>query len=1244
LAELNKAAQEVSSLKRLLAFIGKRRMSLFAAAIFAVLSTALGLVPYLIVYIIAEKVLGEGNGWLQSQSYVVLGTTALLAILGKGWLYALATRLAHHVAFPVLYDIRMALAKKLTTLPLGFFQINDTAAIKDTMNEKVEQLEEGIAHFIPDMTASTAIPFLTVVTMLLVDWRMGVAALLYVPIIYFSFKWVIGRLKIAGPAFQQQRVRVVTMVLHYVYGMKVIKAFARSDASYDEFRSVIEDTSEKMLSINLSILRYKGFVVGLSRGGLLLVIPVGIWLYAAGTLSIPVFVFFVLKTLSFGKTIFNVVHSGSHAMDVVKRSMDSVIAFLNEPSLPKPALPQVPERQNIRFEGVSFSYDGKREVLKQLSFVAPEGKVTALVGTSGSGKSTIVRLVSRFWDVSGGEVSIGGVDVRQMASLELAKQVSCVFQDVFLFDDTILENIRIGKPEATEDEIMTAAKAARCHDFIMELPDGYSTQIGEHGGRLSGGQRQRISIARAILKDAPILLLDEATAFVDAENEARIQEALSQLLYPKGGKPKTLLVVAHRLGTIRNADQILVVQEGLIEAAGTHEELLGNGSYTAMWEAFTAAEQGITVARGHSVGDERLSHTMATLKQTPKPRAVDVKSAEPKLSKQGIADQAADNPYAGLTGASSYWRKLLQLAGPERGQLLKACLYPLLAAPLISLTTMSVVLIIRALSESHITSAWGYGAILLLALIGQVLLVISSFRGFERYDNAVTKRLRIYLGQHLRRLPMGFFLSRDAGTIQTRLTVDVAGVSVYDSIGTVIRGIVAPLLLFGVLLWLDWRLALISLLGVPAYLWMTSRINRIFDEAMQRQQVARTAANSRILEYIQGIPVIRSFASSDTRLSRYEAAMAEYRDANMAVQNRLTPYQSWYSSLFEIGFAAVLLVGSALLAAGTLDGLTLLMFMVVLLGCFEPIPLLNYTLSRRSYLAAARRLAEVLDEPPLPEPSKDHEQHPAGFKVELQQVSFSYQQQIAGHSKAEKTLSDINLLIPERSMTALVGPSGGGKTTLLNLIARFWDVQEGSIQIGGVDVRQMRADTLMKQISVVFQDVYLFKDTILNNIRFGRPEATMEEVMDAAKAARCHAFIAALPQGYDTPVGEGGGTLSGGEKQRISIARAILKDAPIVLLDEATASIDPENEREIQDALQALSANKTLIVVAHRLSTIRHADQIVVIEQGKLVQQGTHEELHAQQGLYRSFWEERSRAQNWTFSGSSEALISNAAK
>lgn len=407
---------------------------------------------------------------------------------------------------------------------------------------------------------------------------------------------------------------------------------------------------------------------------------------------------------------------------------------------------------------------------------------------------------------------------------------------------------------------------------------------------------------------------------------------------------------------------------------------------------------------------------------------------------------------------------------------------------------------------------------------------------------------------------------------------------------------------------------------------MTAKINEVLAETEENQHTAKASVNSKTLEFIQGIPVIRSFASPDMRLSRYEKAIREYGEADMHTLNRYLPYEAWYSVFCVIGFAVVLFASSVLIAGNRLVGQELLLFMIILLGALEPMPLLSYVIGRRKFMAAADRISEILTYPVLSEPVREVNKLPGGFEINIKKIAFAYDK------STSKTIRDVSLVIPEGTITALIGPSGGGKTTLLHLISRFWEVESGSICIGERDIREMTLDTLMNQISVVFQEVYLFKDTILNNIRFGNPEAGIKEVVAAAKAARCHDFITALPDEYNTVVGEGGTALSGGERQRISIARAILKDAPIILLGEATSSIDPENEWEIQEALKALSRNKTQVVVAHRLSTIQHADQIAVIEEGSVVQLGRHEQLLKAEGLYQKLWSEKNRIKNWSFS------------
>jgi ATP-binding cassette subfamily B protein len=394
----------------------------------------------------------------------------------------------------------------------------------------------------------------------------------------------------------------------------------------------------------------------------------------------------------------------------------------------------------------------------------------------------------------------------------------------------------------------------------------------------------------------------------------------------------------------------------------------------------------------------------------------------------------------------------------------------------------------------------------------------------------------------------------------------------------------------------------------------------VFARIWRAQMLARTAANSRMVEYIQGIGVIRAFNLSGSRMGHFEQTMGEYRDASIRTITAVSPTMVIFMMTIEIGLAAILLFGSFFYLQGSLSVETFLLFMFLGISFYRPLMNLNDMLGyNRIVRNSVRNINEFLKTPLLPEPSQGT--RPQGFNIDFENVTFGYE---------DKTILDgVSFHIPERSLVALVGPSGSGKTTITNLIARFWDVNGGAVKVGGVDVRAMSTDTLLANITMVFQDVYLFNDTILNNIRFGNPNATDEQVFTAARAARCHEFITELSEGYLTMVGESGSTLSGGQKQRVSIARAILKDAPVVLLDEATASIDPENEQLIQQAFNALAANKTLIVIAHRLNTVQSADKIIVLDEGHVVQEGKHGELIAQEGMYRRFWEERQKARSW---------------
>ncbi len=485
-----------------------------------------------------------------------------------------------------------------------------------------------------------------------------------------------------------------------------------------------------------------------------------------------------------------------------------------------------------------------------------------------------------------------------------------------------------------------------------------------------------------------------------------------------------------------------------------------------------------------------------------------------------------------------------------------------------------------------------------------------------------TKNARISMGEHLRRLSMGFFGRRDAGDLSTVLLRD------YSEVETLASGLIPQISVILVRLTLsviflsafDWRMMLAVISVIPLALPFTfmsyRRMGQISGELLEAQQNAASG----ILEYVGGIQTLKAFNMAGNQFETLKASFSRQHQHSIGMEMAAAPVGMIGRFVLNCGIGIVMLTGAGLLTKGTLQPFYYIVFLLLSLNIYEPVMILfgfiaDFARTNRS----AARIDELKMEKPLPEPVEGI--RPKGTDITFQNVSFSYGNQ--------EVLHHISLKFPEKSITALVGPSGSGKSTITRLTARFWDTSSGIITLGGVPLGQIKSETLLSHISMVFQDVYLFHDTIEANIRMGRSDATMTEVIAAAKTAACHDFITALPNGYQTIVGEGGSTLSGGEKQRISIARALLKNAPIVLLDEATASLDPENEVLIQQAISALVAEKTVIVIAHRLQSVCNADQIIVLENGTVKEVGMHEQLISQKGLYARLWEEQSRAGSW---------------
>jgi len=483
---------------------------------------------------------------------------------------------------------------------------------------------------------------------------------------------------------------------------------------------------------------------------------------------------------------------------------------------------------------------------------------------------------------------------------------------------------------------------------------------------------------------------------------------------------------------------------------------------------------------------------------------------------------------------------------------------------------------------------------------------------------------RLRLGEHLRRLSMGFFKRKDPGDITALLLQDMFKVETIfnhyfiDIIACV--GLCSVMALF--FFFIDWRMALAMVISVLIAIPVLLIGQKILVYFGKKQVASQNNAVSRMLEYLQGIKTLKSFNLTGTKFIRLEKAFKKLRDDSIKLEAGAGGPVLGYLAILEMGFIGLLLLGAYLLFGGQLTIPVLIMFLVIGYRFYEPLQNVGMFITEMRYMnISAERITEVLKTKPLPEPEKDIE--PDNFNIEFKNVTFRYYN--------TDVLKKINATFPEKSITALVGPSGSGKTTITNLIARFWDIDSGEIMIGGTNIKNMRAEHLLSYISMVFQDVYLFHDTVYNNIKVGNNNASSDQVIAASKSAQCHEFIEKLENGYETMVGEGGSTLSGGEKQRISIARAILKDAPIVLLDEATASLDPENELLIQNAISELVKSKTLIVIAHRLSTIAHADKILVIDNGRVIEKGKHAELVKKGELYSRMWDMQMQARGWKF-------------
>lgn len=583
-----KAKKPKSGISRIFQLAAGHKGLLTASAVLAALASISSFIPYVAVYLIVRDVIAVYPDFSQLNVYAVTGygLLAIAGVIADALLFLASSLCAHIAAFGLQYSLKTAFTTHLARMPLGFHLTTGSGRFRKVLEQDIDKIESFLAHSFPDMVASFTAPVVILIMLFTFDWRFGLAALGAILIAYAIQMLMFGA---AGPGImkeiQSTSANMTGASVEYVRGMPVLKAFGQTAHSFKQLCSSIGSYTKIMLTYTMKWENYTAAFMAIINNIYLLILPVGI-LIGQNTDDYPKFllsfIFYLLFTPAIASVLNKFMFVSSSSMRIAGgvANFDAMMAM---PELPNTGDDSIPRDASVTFHGVSFSYEGTANLaLSNVSFTAPEGKITAVVGPSGGGKSTIAHLIPRFWDVADGSILIGGTDIRKMSEQMLMKQVSFVFQDVYLFGQSIRENIRMGRPGATDEEVRQAASAAMCDQFISRLPRGYDTIYGEGGIHLSGGEAQRISIARAIIKNAPVLVLDEATAFADPENEQLIQAALKKLM-----AGKTVIMIAHRLGTIQGADNILVMSGGRLSEAGTHEELLQKrGAYSQMWERY----------------------------------------------------------------------------------------------------------------------------------------------------------------------------------------------------------------------------------------------------------------------------------------------------------------------------------------------------------------------------------------------------------------------------------------------------------------------------------------------------------------------------------------------------------------------------------------------------------------------------------------------------------------------------------
>ncbi len=1124
----------------------------------------------------------------------IAGIAVVMLVRGK--LEYWKTMTAHRTAAIVQLRIRERLFDKIVELGPAYMGLERTGAVITSMVDGVEQLETYFGRYLPQLFVAALTPV----------GMFAFVAFLDMPVAAVMTGFALFTL-IAPQAFHRwdrsnsmRRSRsyktFAAEFLDAVQGLATLKAFGQSTAkarqlaakAHELFRSTMWVLATNALARGITD---TGIAVGAAA-----TLALGAWRVSAGDMTLAA----LLMVLMMGVEVFRplrelraLMHQGM----VAQSAAQAVFELLDARPIVTDAARSGSARRlapTIEFDGVTFAYPGGRQAAHRgLSFKVAAGERIGIVGPSGCGKSSIVRLLLRQYDPQQGAVRIGGVDLRELSFEEIRSQLAVVNQDTYLFHGTVEDNLRFGKPEATQDELEAAARAANAHDFIAKLPQGYRTVVGERGLRLSGGQRQRIAIARALLRDAPILILDEALSAVDAENEAVIQKALDRLM-----EGRTTLILAHRLSSVIGADRILVIEEGQVIESGQHAALMRSGGAYHRLMAGQAQDMG----RGEPVLFDRAPGE-AFPEEDETPGAVDAAQLEPT-----DAILRAE----GMGWAACAW-ELTKLVLPWKGQL--SFTFLLGVARTLAFIGVGV---FSALTVAAVKNGAPYEIWLVWLFVSAPAAgFLHWLESWMAHDMAfrLLSEMRIDLFNKLDKLAPGYLLRRRTGDLTGMATQDVEKVEYFfaHTIAPAFVAVLIPALVVWTLASFGWQMALVLLPFLAIVALSPFFMRKRIDVLGSRASEALGDLNAFTVDSVQGLNEILAFQQVDQRRRAFVEKIEYHHGVRMPYFRDLTAQEAILEAATGLGGLAVIGMGAWLVGHGGLESAYLPLLSILAMAAFLPISEIAH-IGRQlaDTLASTRRLFAVHNEPVLVNdgPGVTALARPQGAAIDAEGVDYSY----FGRNRA--ALRDVSFSAPAGRTIALVGPSGAGKTTMAHLLMRFWDPDAGAIRLDGHDLRDYVLDDLRNRMALVAQDTYLFNDTLRSNIVIARPEASEADLQHAIDRASLRDFVDSLPEGLDTQVGERGMRLSGGQRQRVAIARAFLKDAPVLILDEATSHLDAVNEQAVRGALDSLMSERTTIVIAHRLSTVRNADVIVVMESGRVAETGTHAELLGKGGLY----------------------------